>query len=65
MPLRVSPLNTGSSFMRQRIAVIANNLYLHRQINDSGYTRLTGASPPGKDSSAAEDSASDDEDGMR
>ena len=66
MPLRASPLNAGSSFIGQRIAVIANNLYLHRLIDDSGYTRLTGASPPGKDSSAAEDSASgDDEDGTR
>ena len=48
--IRRTPLNTGSSFLGQRIAVIANNLYLHRQIDDSGYTRLTGARPPGKDS---------------
>jgi monofunctional biosynthetic peptidoglycan transglycosylase len=56
MPNRASPLNAGSAFIGQRIAVIANNLYLHRQIDDSGYTRLTGAPPPGKDSSAMEDS---------
>jgi monofunctional biosynthetic peptidoglycan transglycosylase len=66
MPLRASPLNTGSLFIGQRIAVIANNLYLHRQIDDSDYTRLTGTPPPGKGSSAVEDSASDDDDdGMR
>ena len=66
MPNSASPLNAGSAFIGQRIAVIANNLYLHRQIDDSGYTRLTGAPPPGKDSSTVEDSASSDsEDGIR
>jgi monofunctional glycosyltransferase len=56
MPNKASPLNTGSAFIGQRIAVIANNLYLHRQIDDSGYVGLTGAAPPGKDSTLAPDS---------
>lgn len=50
MPDKASPLNAGSAFIGQRIAVIANNLYLHRQIDDSGYRGLTGTLPPGKDS---------------
>lgn len=61
MPNKTTPLNTGTSFMGQRIAVIANNLYLHRQIDDSGYTRLTGARPPGKDSSEFDSADSGDE----
>ena len=49
MPNKVSPLNTGSQFIGKRIAVIANNLYLHRLIDDSGFTDLTGNPPPNKD----------------
>jgi len=47
MPARISPLNGNSSFISKRIAVIANNLYLHHWIDDSGYTGLTGNPPPG------------------
>lgn len=46
MPNKVSPLSTSSGFISQRIAVIANNLFLHRWIDDSGYTGLTGNPPP-------------------
>lgn len=49
MPERMSPFNTKSSFMNKRIAVIANNLYLQGNINDSGYLNLTGTLPAGKD----------------
>ena len=49
-PSRVSPVNPNSSFIEQRVAVIAANLYLHHLIDDSGYTNLTGNPPPGKDS---------------
>jgi monofunctional glycosyltransferase len=50
MPTKVSPLNANSIFIGNRIAVIANNLYLHRLIDDSGFTNLTGSPPPGADS---------------
>jgi monofunctional glycosyltransferase len=46
MPNKVSPLATSSGFISQRIAVIANNLFLHHWIDDSGYTDLTGNPPP-------------------
>jgi len=61
MPNRASPLNVGSAFIGQRIAVIANNLYLHRQIDDSGYVGLTGSAPPGKDSTLEPDSTQDED----
>jgi monofunctional glycosyltransferase len=50
MPNRVSPLNVNSTFIGSRMTVIANNLYLHHFIDDSGYFDLTGTRPPGKDS---------------
>jgi monofunctional biosynthetic peptidoglycan transglycosylase len=50
MPSKVSPNNPNSAFIGKRIAVIANNLYLHHQIDDSGYIALTGFPPPSKDS---------------
>jgi monofunctional glycosyltransferase len=50
MPDKVSPLNVNSTFIGSRIAVIANNLYLHHFIDDSGYHDLTGTHLPGKDS---------------
>jgi hypothetical protein len=31
------------------MAVIANNLYLHHLIDDSGFTALTGTPPPARD----------------
>lgn len=64
MPNKVSPLSTSSTFIGKRIAVIANNLYLHHWIDDSGYVGLTGNPPPGKDSTdsagAVPDGAPDD-----
>jgi monofunctional biosynthetic peptidoglycan transglycosylase len=50
MPTRVSPTNSHSTFLTRRIAVIANNLYLHHAIDDSGFFNLTGFFPE-KDSS--------------
>jgi len=49
MPTRITPLYTKSGFMGKRLAVIANNLYLRKRIDDEGYTALTGEPPPGKD----------------
>ena len=49
-PKKVSPVNPNSTFIEQRIAVIATNLYLHHLIDDSGYTDITGNPPPRKDS---------------
>jgi monofunctional biosynthetic peptidoglycan transglycosylase len=49
-PKKVSPANPNSSFIEQRVAVIAANLYFHHLIDDSGYTNLTGNPPPRKDS---------------
>jgi len=57
MPTRVNPNNMHSNFITRRIAVIANNLYLHHAINDSGFFNLTGFFPP-KDSSDSQDSIS-------
>jgi monofunctional biosynthetic peptidoglycan transglycosylase len=53
-PEKVSPLNANSTFIPKRIAVIANNLYIHHLIDDSGYTALTGYPPPDKDSGDSE-----------
>jgi len=58
MPTRVNPTNSHSTFITRRIAVIANNLYLHHAIDDSGFFNLTGFFPE-KDSSES-DSASTD-----
>lgn len=49
MPTRVCPTNSQSSFIVKRIAVIANNLYIHGVINDSGFLNLTGFLPPKKE----------------
>jgi monofunctional biosynthetic peptidoglycan transglycosylase len=49
-PKKISPMDPNSSFIEQRVAVIAANLYLHHLIDDTGYTNLTGNPPPGKDS---------------
>lgn len=54
MPSKLSPLNYKSVFLGKRIFVIANNLYLHKNINDSEYFALTGTSHPSKDSLALE-----------
>jgi monofunctional glycosyltransferase len=56
-PQKVSPINPNSSFIEQRVAVIAANLYCHHLIDDTGYTNLTGNPPPGKDSLCRLDTA--------
>jgi monofunctional glycosyltransferase len=56
-PKKVSPVNPNSSFIEQRVAVIASNLYLHHLIDDTGYTNLTGNPPPRKDSLVQPDTA--------
>lgn len=53
MPNKVSPLTINSGFISQRIAVIANNLFLHHWIDDSGYVGLTGNPPPNDSSGSA------------
>jgi monofunctional biosynthetic peptidoglycan transglycosylase len=58
MPTRVSPANSHSTFITRRIAVIANNLYLHHAIDDSGFFNLTGFFPE-KDSSETDSTAVD------
>ncbi|MCU0608411.1 MAG: monofunctional biosynthetic peptidoglycan transglycosylase [Chitinispirillaceae bacterium] len=55
MPGRISPNMANSVFIGRRIAVIANNLHLRHQIDDSGFTALTGLPPPGKDSAGTAD----------
>jgi monofunctional glycosyltransferase len=54
MPTRVSPTNSQSSFIAKRIAVIANNLYLHGTIDDSGFLNLTGILPPRKENDSTD-----------
>ena len=60
-PTKLTPYHTRSIFMGKRLAVIAQNLYLHRNlhrtINDSGYLAITGTLPP---DSAAKDSSRTD-----
>lgn len=51
MPSRVSPLYGNSIFIQKRVEVIANNLYRRHLIDDSGYTSVSGLTPP-KDSFA-------------
>ncbi len=58
MPSRICPTNTQSLFIAKRIAVIANNLYLHGAIDDSGYINLTGTPPRKNEDSVAIDSTS-------
>ncbi|MDD5674806.1 MAG: monofunctional biosynthetic peptidoglycan transglycosylase [Chitinivibrionales bacterium] len=48
-PGKLNPRRPDSAFMRQRIAVIGNNLYHQGYLNDSSYKNLTGDNPP-KDS---------------
>lgn len=54
-PARLNPLNSKSTILTQRVQVIANNLYSHHQINDSGYQSITGF-PPVKDSTTFDSS---------
>jgi monofunctional biosynthetic peptidoglycan transglycosylase len=52
MPSKISPHNTKSVFLNKRIAVIANNLYMHKIIGDSAYFNLTGKLPAPKEDSS-------------
>lgn len=45
-PNKLNPLNSESHFMRQRMAVIANNMYLHKKVNAQSYTDITGMPAP-------------------
>ena len=45
-PSKLTPYHTKSVFMGKRLAVIAQNLYLHHTIDDSGYFSITGTLPP-------------------
>lgn len=56
-PSSSNPLSEKSTFIGKRVQVIADNLYLKKQINDSGYTLLTGREPPRRDSLADSSSA--------
>jgi monofunctional biosynthetic peptidoglycan transglycosylase len=56
-PKKANPVRPNSSFIEQRVAVIAANLYFHHLIDDSGYTDLTGYPPPRKDSLGRYDTA--------
>ena len=47
-PSTITPYATKSIFMGKRLAVIAQNLYLHHTIDDSGYFAITGTPPPAK-----------------
>ncbi|NLL15201.1 MAG: monofunctional biosynthetic peptidoglycan transglycosylase [Fibrobacter sp.] len=48
MPSKLTPFHK-TNFMGKRLAVIANNLYMHKQIDDQGFFGLTGSLPPRKD----------------
>ena len=48
MPSKLTPCHK-TNFMGKRLAVIANNLYMHKQIDDQGFFGLTGSLPPRKD----------------
>ncbi len=49
MPSKLTPFHK-TNFMGKRLGVIANNLYLHKLIDDEGFFGLTGSLPPRKDS---------------
>jgi monofunctional glycosyltransferase len=54
MPTKVCPTNVQSTFIARRIAVIANNLFIHGVIDDSGFTGLTGMPAPRKSSDSSD-----------
>jgi monofunctional biosynthetic peptidoglycan transglycosylase len=54
-PEKVTPLSTNSTFIPKRIAVIANNLFLHHFIDDSIYMEMTGLPAPGSDTAETGD----------
>ncbi|MBN1601459.1 MAG: monofunctional biosynthetic peptidoglycan transglycosylase [Chitinispirillaceae bacterium] len=47
MPSKLTPYHK-TNYMGKRIAMIGQNLYLHKTINDSQYFSLTGLLPPSK-----------------
>lgn len=49
MPSKLTPFHK-TNFMGKRLGVIANNLYMHKLIDDEGFFGLTGSLPPRKDS---------------
>ncbi len=48
MPSKLTPFHK-TNFMGKRLAVIANNLYMHKQIDEQDFFGLTGLPPPRKD----------------
>ena len=54
MPAKLSPHNSKSAFMSKRLAVIANNLYLHKIIDDSAYFGMTGTIPQAREGNSGE-----------
>ncbi len=52
MPEKIDPRRTRSSFMARRLLTIAGNLYYRRLIDDTAYTALCGAPPPGTSDSS-------------
>ncbi len=48
MPSKLTPFHK-TNFMGKRLSVIANNLYMHKQIDEEGFFGLTGSLPPHKD----------------
>lgn len=48
MPSKLTPFHK-TNFMGKRLGVIANNLYMHKIIDDEGYLGMTGSLPPSKD----------------
>ncbi|HEX3019171.1 MAG TPA: monofunctional biosynthetic peptidoglycan transglycosylase [Chitinispirillaceae bacterium] len=49
MPSKLTPFHK-TNFMGKRLGVIANNLYLHKLIDEQGFFGLTGSLPQRKDS---------------
>lgn len=48
MPSKLTPFHK-TNYMGKRLAVIANNLYMHKQIDEQGFFGITGSLPPRKD----------------
>ena len=48
MPSKLTPFHK-TNFMGKRLTVIANNLFMHKQIDEQGFLGLTGTLPPRKD----------------
>jgi monofunctional biosynthetic peptidoglycan transglycosylase len=59
-PAAMDPRSTSSIFLQKRMNVIANNLYLHRQIDPATFSTIADSSTPlpGSDTAAASQSPS-------